>query len=44
MGFELAEQRRSVIQVTELRIEDGRLTCDRDAPTRIGLRPPRDAR
>jgi hypothetical protein len=31
------EQRRSSIQVVELEYEDGRLTCDRDKPTRIHL-------
>jgi len=30
-------QRRSVIQVVELRCEGGRVTCDRDEPTRIDL-------
>lgn len=34
------EQRRSSIQVTELREEAGWLTCHRDQPTLIGLRPP----
>jgi len=34
-----AEQRRSSIQVVELRCEDGRLTCDRDLPTHIYLSP-----
>ncbi len=33
------EQRRSSIQVVELKLKDGWLTCDRDQPTRIGLRP-----
>ena len=33
-----AEQRRSAIQVTELFHADGKLTVDRDAPTRIVLR------
>ena len=32
--------RRSSIQVVELREKDGRLTADRDAPTRIALRAP----
>jgi hypothetical protein len=36
------EQRRSSIQVVELFYKDGALTCDRDAPTRILLRAPRD--
>ena len=31
------EQRRSSIQVVELNERDGRLTCDRDAPTHIRL-------
>jgi hypothetical protein len=34
------EQRRSSIQVVELREKDGQLTCDRDQPTRINLSPP----
>lgn len=34
------EQRRSSIQVAELEYEDGALTCDRDRPTRVRLRPP----
>lgn len=34
------EQRRSSIQVVELRYEDGWLDCDRDAPTYINLIPP----
>lgn len=35
------EQRRSTIQAAELGFsEDGWLTCDRDAPTRIHLEPP----
>lgn len=34
------EQRRSSIQVVELRYRDGQLTCDRDAPTHIRLTPP----
>jgi len=34
------EQRRSSIQVVELKEENGRLTCDRDQPTRIRLVPP----
>jgi sucrose-6-phosphate hydrolase SacC (GH32 family) len=34
------ETRRSAIQVTELRVVDGRLTCDRDEPTEIDLKPP----
>lgn len=33
------EQRRSVIQVVELQYEDGQLTCDRDKPTFIDLKP-----
>lgn len=35
------EQRRSSIHVTELQEQDGWLACDRDAPTRIALRPPK---
>lgn len=31
------EQRRSSIQVVELEMRDGQLTCDRDRPTRIRL-------
>jgi len=34
------EQRRSSILVTELHHEDGRLSCDRDAPTYLRLDPP----
>src|SRR5580765_1166883 len=34
------EQRRSSIQVVELFLKDGKLTCDRDSPTRILLQPP----
>ena len=30
--------RRSVVQVTELRYKDGKLTCDRDEPTYVKLR------
>ena len=33
------EQRRSSIQVVELKYEDGWLTCDRNAPTHIALLP-----
>lgn len=36
------EQRRSSIQVVELEYKDGRLDCDRDAPTVMNLRPPTD--
>lgn len=36
------EQRRSSIQVTEVELRDGRLTCDRDRPARIRLTPPHD--
>jgi len=32
--------RRTVIQVGELKYEDGRLTCHRDEPTRVFLRDP----
>jgi hypothetical protein len=35
------EQRRSSIQVTELHEQDGWLTCDRDQPTHIALKPQR---
>lgn len=35
--------RRSSIQVVELHEQAGRLTCERDVPTRIALRPPRAA-
>jgi hypothetical protein len=34
------EQRRSSIQVVELVEKDGRLSCDRDAPTFVDLVPP----
>lgn len=34
------EQRRSSIQVTELVIKDGRLTCDRDTPVALDLKAP----
>jgi sucrose-6-phosphate hydrolase SacC (GH32 family) len=34
------EQRRSSIQVVELKYKDGRLTCDRNQPTHIRLTPP----
>lgn len=34
------EQRRSSLQVVELRENGGRLSCDRNAPTRITLSPP----
>lgn len=37
------EQRRSSIQVVELRYANGRLECDRDAPTRIRLAAPQEA-
>jgi hypothetical protein len=36
------EQRRSSIQVVELEFKDGQITCNRDEPTRIQLRAPRD--
>ncbi len=39
-GGNLHQQRRSVVQVTELVLKAGRLTCDRDAPTRISLAAP----
>jgi hypothetical protein len=35
------EQRRSLIQVVELAYDGEGLTCDRDQPTTIALRPPR---
>lgn len=35
------ETRRSSIQVVELFVQDGRLTCDRNVPTYIALQPPR---
>jgi GH43 family beta-xylosidase len=41
-GADGYEQRRSSIQVVELFHRDGRLTCDRDAPTHIRLIAPRD--
>jgi hypothetical protein len=34
------EQRRSSIQVVELKYKDGQLTCDRNEPTHIRLTPP----
>jgi hypothetical protein len=34
------EQRRSSIQVVELKLKDGWLTCSRDEPTHINLVPP----
>jgi hypothetical protein len=37
------ELRRSSIQVVELKVVDGKLTCDRDEPTRIALQPPKPA-
>lgn len=36
------EQARSSIQVVELEYQDGKLTCDRNKPTYIQLRPPMD--
>lgn len=38
------ELRRSSIQVTELIVKDGRLTCDRDQPVSIKLVPPAASR
>jgi hypothetical protein len=38
----LYEQRRSSIQVVELEFKDGRITCDRDKPTYIQLKPGND--
>lgn len=35
-----AEQRRSSIQTVELKLKDGWIVCDRDAPTYIQLEPP----
>jgi hypothetical protein len=35
------EQRRSSIQLVELKTKDGWLTCDRDEPTLIRLEPPK---
>ncbi len=42
-GKDGTEQRRSSIQVTELKFEDGWLTCDRDGPTAIRLVAPGSA-
>jgi hypothetical protein len=39
-----AAPRRSSIQVVELKLRDGWLTADRDAPTRISLKAPRCSR
>ncbi|MEM8874048.1 MAG: family 43 glycosylhydrolase [Planctomycetota bacterium] len=39
VGFVSPAQRRSVMHVTELSLEDGRLTTDRNAPTYIDLKP-----
>ena len=33
-------QRHTVLQVAELEFQDGRITCDRNQPTRIALRAP----
>lgn len=38
--LDTSEQRRSSIQVVELREHDGVLSCDRDAPTYVDLREP----
>lgn len=38
---DMAEQRRSSIQVVELEFKDGWLTCDRNQPTHIALVPPK---
>ena len=38
------EQRRSSIQVVELKLKDGWLVCDRDAPTYIRLTPEKDSK
>lgn len=35
------EKRRSSIQVVELKYEDGKLSCDREQPTRIAMKPPK---
>jgi hypothetical protein len=34
------ERRRRLIQVVELKYEDGRIPCDRDQPTYLNLLPP----
>jgi hypothetical protein len=36
------EQRRSSIQVVELKYNNGVITCDRDQPTRVNLQTPKD--
>lgn len=36
---DLTEQRRSSIQVVELKLKDGWLTCERDTPTFVNLAP-----
>ena len=36
--------RRSSIQVAELMVREGKLACDRDAPCRVVLEPPRLAK
>lgn len=36
------DEKRSSMQVVELKYADGWLTCDRDTPTKILLQPPRD--
>lgn len=33
-------ERRTVLQVAELDYQNGQITCDRDKPTRVQLRPP----
>jgi hypothetical protein len=38
-GKDTYEQRRSSLQVAELKYEDGKITCDRDQPTYINLKP-----
>ncbi len=38
-GKDATEQRRSSIQVVELEVADGWLTCDRNKPTQIDLKP-----
>lgn len=37
----LYEKRRSSIQVVQLEYKEGRITCDRDKPTYINLKPPK---
>jgi hypothetical protein len=37
-----SDQRRSSIQVAELHLAGGEITCDRNAPTYVDLKPPED--